>query len=509
MLADSGARIVVGRGTVVAGLSVVRVLNLDDPPVAAQLTRMPDDAPRAPVALGQLAYVIYTSGSTGRPKGVAVPHTGLASLVATQVDRFAVDGAARVLQFASMSFDAAVSEVLVTLSCGARLVCADLDQLLPGPELAAVIARHSVSHVTLPPTVLAMLRPEDLASVVSLTSAGEALSAELVARWAPGRRLVNGYGPTETTIGAAISAPLAPDEGANIGRPLANTRVFVLDAFLRPVPDGVVGEMYVAGAGLARGYVGQPALTGERFVACPFAEPRTRMYRTGDLARRDAGGRLVYAGRADEQVKIRGFRIEPGEVRAVLTDSPQVAQAAVITREDVPGDTRLVAYIVPADLDQDGRDAHDTLADAVRAFAAERLPNYMLPAAVVVIDALPLNTNGKLDRTALPAPGGDLAGKGRAPETEYEKALCAAFAQLLGLASVGVDDDFFMLGGHSLLATRLVSRVRTALGVELPIRRVFATPTPAALAAWLTDSGGPPEHIRPKLRPMRRQEETR
>ncbi|GLY85085.1 hypothetical protein Airi02_030140 [Actinoallomurus iriomotensis] len=507
VLADSGARVLLTRGEAAAARSGVRVLNLDDPPVADRIAAMPDDAPRTPVAPGQLAYVIYTSGSTGRPKGVAVSHAGLASLNAAQVDHLAVDEASRLLQFAPMSFDAAIGEVLMPLSRGGRLVCADADDLLPGPGLVGVMARHGVTHVALSPTVLAMLEPEDLPSLVSLASAGEALSAEQVARWAPGRRLVNGYGPTETTVGAAISAPLAPDDEVNIGVPIVNTRVFLLDAFLRPVPDGVVGELYVAGPSLARGYVGRPGLTGERFVACPFGGPGTRMYRTGDLARRDARGRLVYAGRADEQVKIRGFRVEPGEVRAVLAAHPGVARAAVITRADVPGDARLVGYIVPADPQRDGRGA---LADAVRAFAAERLPRYMLPAAVVVIDALPLNANGKLDRTALPAPGdAGLSGTGRGPETAYEKALCDAFAQLLGLSSVGVDDDFFTLGGHSLLATRLVSRVRTVLGVELPLRRLFATPTPAALASWLTDSADPPEPARPKLRPMRRPEEIR
>jgi len=510
VLADSGARVLVASGEATTVRSGVRVLNPDDPPMADQIAAMPDDAPQVPITPGHLAYVIYTSGSTGRPKGVAVSHAGLVSLVAAQVDHLAVDEASRLLQFAPMSFDAAIGEVLMPLSCGGRLVCADADELLPGPGLIGVIARHGVTHLALSPTVLAMLEPEDLPSLVSLASAGEALSAELVARWAPGRRLVNGYGPTETTVGAAISAPLAPDEEVNIGMPIANTRVFVLDAFLRPVPDGVVGELYVAGASLARGYVGRPGLTGERFVACPFGGPGARMYRTGDLARRNADGLLAYAGRADEQVKIRGFRVEPGEVRAVLTAHPQVARAAVISREDVPGDMRLVGYIVPADPDQDGRDAQGALADAVRAFAADRLPHYMLPTAVIVIDALPLNANGKLDRTALPAPrDAGLTRTGRGPGTEHEKALCDAFAQLLGLSSVGVDDDFFMLGGHSLLATRLVSRVRTVLGVELPIRRLFATPTPAALASWLTDAAEPPERARPRLRPMRRPEEIR
>ncbi|MDN3359019.1 amino acid adenylation domain-containing protein [Actinomadura sp. DC4] len=498
VLEDSGAGLVIGRGAA-AG---VRVLDLEDPQVTAMIAELPEDAPQLPAAPDRLAYVIYTSGSTGRPKGVAVSHAGLASLVAAQAERFAVDDTARVLQFASVSFDAAVSEVLVTLARGARLVLADAQDLLPGPGLAGVVARHGVTHVTLSPAVLAALAPEDLASVRTLVAAGDALGGDVVAGWAPGRRFVNAYGPTETTVCATMSRPLTAADAVGIGGPIAGTRVFVLDGRLEPAPVGVVGELYVAGAGLARGYAGRPGLTAERFVACPYGG---RMYRTGDLARWTAGGGLVFAGRADEQVKIRGFRIEPGEIQAVLTAHPQVAQAAVVARRDDDGDPRLTAYVVPA-----GPGPASTLPGALHDFAAERLPHYMLPSSTVVLDALPLNANGKLDHAALPVPdAAALAGRGRTPGTADEKALCEAFAQVLGLPSVSLDDDFFVLGGHSLLATRLVSRVRTTLGAELPMRRLFATPTPAALAAWLADRGGPPQQARPALRPMRRQEEVR
>ncbi|MFI2606494.1 amino acid adenylation domain-containing protein [Kitasatospora sp. NPDC018619] len=475
-----------------AGSAVPRLL-VEDLDASAHPAHDLTDVPITPHSA---AYVIYTSGSTGRPKGVVVTHTGLAAMVEGQRRGLAVTPDSRVLLFASPSFDAAVWELGMALLTGARAVLGDADQLLPGPSLAALVAEQGVTHLTLPPTALAVLAPDALPEGTTLVVAGEACPPDLVEHWSARLRMVNAYGPTESTVCASMSEPLAGRTTPPLGRPVPDTRLYVLDAALQPVPAGVEGELYIAGAGLARGYLNRPGLSAERFVADPYGAPGSRMYRSGDLVRRRPDGTLEYLGRTDHQVKVRGFRIEPGEIEAVLAAHPSLAQAFVLVREDRPGDRRLVGYAV-------ARPGQAVDQAALRAHVAAALPDYMVPSAVVALDALPLTANGKVDRRALPAPDTTWLGAGRAPATPREELLCGLFADLLGLEKVGVDDNFFELGGHSLLASRLVAGLRELVGEDggIGVRTVFEAPTVAGLAERL--DRGPAAESFPVLLPIR------
>ncbi|OON71247.1 non-ribosomal peptide synthetase, partial [Streptomyces tsukubensis] len=476
------------------------VLVMDAEVLDRDFGRYPRSAPPVKVSASNTAYVMYTSGSTGTPKGVAVTHAGIAALAATLAERCAVEPGGRVLQLSSLGFDALVWELALALPSGATLVVPPPGRLV-GEQLGRALS--SVSHALVVPSVLATVPEKYAGPLRSLTVGGEACSAELVSRWAPGRRMVNAYGPTEVTVCATVSDAIT-GTATPIGRPVLHSRVYVLDGGLRLSPPGVAGELYVGGPGLARGYVGRAGLTAERFVADPWGPAGSRMYRTGDVARWNRDGQLEFVGRADEQVKIRGFRIEPGEIETVLGLHPQVDRAVVMTRENDLRDRRLVAYVVPASTV--GPTAPGEFVGRLREYLGQRLPAYMVPAAVVVLDRLPLTVNGKLDRTALPAPDYTASADGRAPRTPQEEVLCGLFAEVLGVVDVGIDDSFFDLGGHSLLATRLTSRVRTVLGVELPIRLVFEAPTVAGLAPYV-DGGGqarPPltARSRPEVLPL-------
>ncbi|MFF7457092.1 amino acid adenylation domain-containing protein [Kitasatospora sp. NPDC008115] len=466
----------------------VPVLRLDAPETAAELAALPDataptDADRtAPLTPANAAYVIYTSGSTGTPKGVVVTHAGIPGLVAAQAQGFGLDADSRVLQFASPGFDASLAERCDALLTGAALVVVPKEELLPGEPLARTCERYGVTNVTLPPSVLAAVPEGGLPAGLSLVVAGESCPAALADRWSAGRRMVNAYGPTETTVCATLTGPLAPGEGAPpVGRPIAGARVYVLDEGLRPVPPGVPGELFVAGTGLARGYLGRPGLTARRFLADPYGPPGTRMYRTGDLVRWRADGRLDFLGRTDHQVKVRGFRIELGEVESALAALPEVAQAVAAVREDRPGRRALAGYVVP-------RPGAAPDPAALRAALAAQLPPYLVPAAVVVLADLPLTANGKVDRERLPAPEFTAATGSGLPRTPAERALCAIYAEVLGLPEVGTGDGFFDLGGDSIQAIQVVSQARAA-GLVIGARDVFAHPSVAELAAVAVPAG--------------------
>ncbi|MFF9352802.1 amino acid adenylation domain-containing protein, partial [Streptomyces sp. NPDC014734] len=472
-------------------------LTLDTHPHHNQPTHNPTDTDRTtPLHPHNPAYLIYTSGSTGHPKAVVVPHASVVDFSADVVDRWELDGSSRVLQVAPPSFDPSVFELWMVLRSGGRLVVPSTGPLA-GEVLAGLLEEARITHVQMSPAALASMPVRPLPELRTLIVGGEAFTAGVAGRWSAERDVFNAYGPTEATVWVTVSDPLSGAEAPPIGRPGRNTRVYVLDGALRPVPVGTPGELYVAGARLARGYLGRPDLTAGRFVANPFGAPGERMYRTGDLARWRRDGQLDFVGRADHQVKIRGYRIELGEIEGVLAAHPGIARTAVVVREDRPGDQRIVAYLVPAD-GADGREVAE-----LRELAARRLPAFMVPAAFVPLDVLPLTAHGKLDQKALPVPeyaGGE---GGRAPRDAREEVLCGLFAEVLGAERVGIDDNFFGLGGHSLLAIQLISKVRAAFGVELSVRDLFEAPTVAGAAARLGDADGARAQLVPMARPER------
>ena len=444
-----------------------------------------------------LAYVIYTSGSTGKPKGVLVTHQGLCNLALAQIRLFHISANSHVLQFASLSFDASVSEIFMTLCSGAMLVLGTPESLLPAANLIQLLHHHTITHVTLPPSALAVLPNDDLPSLQNIIVAGEAVSTELVAQWSCNRRVFNAYGPTESTVCTTIAEISDSSQKPPIGRPIPNTQIYILDHYLQPVPIGVTGELHIGGVGLARGYLNRPDLTEEKFIRNPFGRSKgageqgsrgakekqfsdsARLYKTGDLARYLSDGNIELLGRIDNQVKIRGFRIELGEIEAVLSQHHQV-QEVVVACENEPGNKRLVAYIVPKQ--------EQPSVTELRRFLNQKLPDYMLPSAFAILDNLPLLPNGKVNRQALQTTDirPNVEAAYIAPQNETERLIAVVWLELLQVEKVGVHDNFFELGGHSLLLVQSHRKLREIFAQELSIVDLFKYPTISYLAEYLS-----------------------
>ncbi len=490
MIQDSGLKLVI------TNEALAKTLPLGDVPAVltdkdqAEISNQPQENPALDLTAENLSYVIYTSGSTGKPKGTMLIHRGLCNLSRAQQKAFNIQPESRILQFASLSFDASVWETVMALLNGAALILTDQETLVTGQGLLSVLKDQKVTTVTLPPSVLAVMPEEELPELRTIITAGEKCTRDLVQRWGAGRQFVNAYGPTETTVCASMyqTRPEEPIEPP-IGKPIDNFQLYVLDENWQPVPIEVPGELCIAGVGLARGYLNRPDLTADRFVPNPFSDqPGARMYRSGDLVRYLPDGNIDFLGRIDHQVKVRGFRIELGEIEAVLTNHEKIRDAAVLVRQDAPGEQRLVAYYVT-------EDGQPLVTNALKNFLKQELPDYMIPSVFVHLEAMPLTPNGKVDRKALPAPEQsrrDLESEYVAPRNETEQKLTEIVAQLLNLEKVGVYDNFFDLGGHSLLATKFMSRIRESFNAELPLRTLFEKPTVAELAEAIEQNKAQP-----------------
>jgi amino acid adenylation domain-containing protein len=464
------------------------VIRLAD--AANEIAASPATAPRRRIGPQDLAYVIFTSGSTGRPKGAMIPHGALLNWSRNYADVLQVRPDSRVSQLFPTTFDVSTGEIFVALLSGATLCLPDVDDVIPGSPVARFLARERITVANFVPSLLQALPDTELPDMECFAVGGEVLPRSLVDRWSDGERLfVNCYGPTETTI-TATTRHCPPGEHITIGRPMGNVRVHVLDAWLEPVPAGVAGEIFIGGRGVAGGYVGEPGLTAERFVPDPFGGAGERLYRTGDLGRYTVTGELEFVGRVDDQIKIRGYRVEPAEVKEALESLSAVRDAAVVADVGEDGHLRLAAYVVAAN--------DNPLVDSLREGLAEILPPYMIPAALVFVDAIPVTAHGKLDRSALPPVAGIrpvLASKPTEPRSELESQLKEIWENVLDIRPVGIFDDFFELGGHSLMAVRLLFRIRRALGIELTTTELVARRSIAELAEYIGSVNSPEQAV--------------
>jgi amino acid adenylation domain-containing protein len=485
LIADASLPLIItdapGSARLPATDAMLRCLDREWPGIA----RLDDTDPGRPVADSSLAYAIYTSGSTGRPKGVLVEHRQAVNLAEAMIRVWSMTPADRVLQFASLNFDASVLEIFGALLSGAGLVLGCCrEELLSPPRLAGLMRTAGVTYACLTPAVASLLAAEPLPRLRMLLLGGEEVTGELARTWLrPGLRVVNGYGPTEAAVCATHAELTSATDTPPIGRPMPNHQAYVLDPALNPVPRGVLGELYLGGAGVARGYLDRPGLTAQRFVPDPFGgRPGGRLYRTGDLVKRRPDGQLVFTGRIDDQVKLRGLRIELGEVEAALAAQPEVAQAIALVAE-AGGAPKLIGYVRTA-----AEPAAD-LAEQLTRRLRDWLPGYMVPSRIQLLPEFPLNSSGKVDRAALMAlPGTSPAGEYVAPRTELERTLAGLYADLLSVARVGIDDGFFELGGSSLQAMQLAGRIGSRPGLTIGVTDVLLAPTPRLLAARIEES---------------------
>ncbi|HEY0192987.1 MAG TPA: amino acid adenylation domain-containing protein, partial [Kofleriaceae bacterium] len=498
ILADADVALVVTDRASVPGPTPVWRLDALDARIAAAgdaVTPLPTVTP------GQLAYVIYTSGSTGAPKGALLEHRGLANLIRTELAHYGTRRGDRLLLSANLTFDASISEIGNALAAGATLVILPRDRLVPDDALVAELRELAITWWTIRPSFLAMLHDRALPALRTLIIAGERLEAEVVRPWlAPGRTVFNAYGPTEASVCAACAplteAELVDGESPAIGRGMDQIALHVLDRWLNPVPDGLPGELYIGGAGVGRGYLGQPALTADRYLPDPWSrQPGARLYRTGDVAKRGADGQVVCLGRSDFQIKLRGYRIDPSEIEAALRRVPGVDDAVVVLRRDRADGDALVGYVATS---APAAELGELVELAERQLRAQ-LADYMVPRFLVALARLPLSSNGKLDRGALPAPDAaqrslSSTPRGEAPRTPLEWQLCLCFERVLGRRGIGIDQSFFALGGHSFLALRLVSELGRELGARIPVARIFSHPTVRSLAATLDGADALPAH---------------
>ena len=448
-----------------------------------QLCQESKTTPVIEVQSENLAYAIYTSGSTGKPKGVLVTHRGLCNLAKEQAQRFEVKQSSRILQFASLSFDASIWEIVMALASGASLCLGTSASLLPGQALMHLLRDQEITHVTLPPTALAVMPTEPLPALRTIVVAGEACSAELVAKWSQNRRFFNAYGPTESTVCATVYECTDTSQPPPIGYPIANSQIYLLDAEGQPVPIGVPGELHIGGVGLARGYLNRPELTAQKFIPNAFSqEPGNRLYKTGDLCCYLPNGTLKFLRRIDYQVKIRGFRIELEDIESALLQHPTVSKVVVLVREDYANDKRIVAYLTFKQ-----QQAAATI-NQLRSFLEEKLPSYMMPSAFVVLDTIPLTPNGKVDRRILPMPEvrPQVEESYVMPQTEAERMIASIWQEMLQIEKVGINDNFFSVGGHSLLVVKVQAKLNEVFNEELLVSELFKYPTIRELAQYIT-----------------------